>query len=58
MLYERELEASIKEKEEKGVAKENIARMSLFKIENQNKIVTAKGMSQKKNGKTEQKKSV
>uniref|UniRef100_A0A6P7G065 PHD finger protein ALFIN-LIKE 4-like n=1 Tax=Diabrotica virgifera virgifera TaxID=50390 RepID=A0A6P7G065_DIAVI len=43
--YKRELEATMKEKEEKTIAKENRARQRLFENE-------AKVMSQKKNGKT------
>lgn len=49
--YKRELEATIKEKEEKRIAKEKRARMRLFKEENENKIGKAKGKCLKKNGK-------
>lgn len=47
--YKRELEAAIKEKEEKRIAKEERAKLRLFKKENKDKIGKTKGQCLKKN---------
>lgn len=52
--YKRELEATIKEKEEKRIAKEERARMRLFKKENKNKTGKTKDKCLNKNVKTKE----
>lgn len=52
--YKQELEAAIKEKEEKKTAMEEKARMRLFKKENKKIAVKTKGKCMKKSGKPNQ----